>query len=379
MERKSLPLPVTPPPSRNPSPVKSARRNTQADLPPLTNTSPLRQRIKRSSGQFIQRLTSPRFRGAPGPDDAGPLTIQEQPRPESATASPTKDSPRKVRSAHAGLGLTKTPTRLKPKQARKLLHTAVRSQLADRGAVLKPLSLPDIQTQMTEKIAQLSTKINGLKSKGSAYDHPDPLRKDGPLSEGIEALLMPVVERHLLEQCVQAIQFSPEPWPTQPGGSKLDFSRLSPEQVQTLCKTIADQAMLAQRLLLNLPEGFAQMGAEALAHMDQAFPEHTDTNRRVITGGLVFRSLMAPFSALARATLAPPTLSGDKAGKSGAPDGLQNLSPYIKFCSEVLNSFLSGAPLRAWDTMPPALQQAIEGAGRSVKDELPRAVTPPAV
>lgn len=383
MERKSTP--VSPARSRNPSPVKSPRREACAELPTADNASPLRQRITRSSEQLFKRLTFPLFQDAPGPDEGSAVVVKPHQATEKPAAPEEVNTPRTERRRLAGLGRTKTASVQKPKRLRKSLRNFVLAQHAQRALKLSQHKLPsvaELQAQIGEEIERLQHKIDQLKAMQAEYEDPSPLRRDGPLTVAIELMLQPVVERQVLEQCVQAIHCSAQPWPTQAGGRKLDLAQLSPEQVSTLCATIASQTIVAQRLLLNLPEGFADMGAALLKHMNQAFPDLVEANFRVIAGGLVLRSLMGPFHSLAAATLAVPKKGGEKGSEKAAEKhgrdkavDLSSLSPYINFCNDVMASFVNGSAVHGLEAMPAELQKAITAAGAAIRADMQRVVT----
>ena len=103
--------------------------------------------------------------------------------------------------------------------------------------------------QLKREADTKDAEIEQLKAMQAEYEDPSPLRRDGPLTVAIELMLQPVVERQVLEQCVQAIHCSAQPWPTQAGGRKLDLAQLSPEQVSTLCATIASQTIVGAELV----------------------------------------------------------------------------------------------------------------------------------
>lgn len=384
MERKSSP--VSPATSRNPSPVKSPRREACTELPTLDNaSSPLPQRIARRSGQFFKRLTLPLFQDSPPQDGAPAVLVREHQATEKPAAPEEVNTPRTERRRLAGLGRTKTANVQNPKRLNKSLRSFVLDQHTERALKLSQHRLPsvaELQAQIGEEIERLQHKIDQLKAIQAEYEEPTPLRRDGPLTEAIELMLQPVVERQVLEQCVQAIHCSAQSWPTQAGGRKLDLAQLSPEQVSTLCATIASQTIVAQRLLHNLPEGFADMGAALLKRMNQAFPDLVEANFRVIAGGLVLRSLMGPFHSLAAATLGVPKKGGEKGsekaaekqGKGKAVD-LSGLSPYINFCNDVMVSFVNGSAVHGLEAMPAELQNAIAAAGAAIRADMQRVVT----
>lgn len=381
MERNSKPTSAatSPTTSRNPSPTKTLRRESSTEPPKAE--SPLRGRISRESGRFLKLLTSSLFQDAPPGDGGSPVLVEEHPTEPNAARSDKTRTPRSERRLSAALGIGKTQTAPKPKRLKKALLSFVLLMHNERARTLPQQnlpSLPELRAQIGQEIQRLQLKVDRLKRQQAEYEQPSPLRRDSPFTSVIEALLLPVVERHVLEQCVQAIHASPDPWPTQAGGRKLDFKQLAPEQVGILCATIASQAIVAQRLLQHLPEGFADLGAALLEQMNQAFPEDTEANVRVIAGGLVLRSLMAPFNAMAAAALGAKPIAGEKSGKSKAVD-LSGLSPYINFCNEVLASFVNGSALSGLELMPEELQKAIAAAGEALVADMQRVVAPAAL
>lgn len=182
------------------------------------------------------------------------------------------------------------------------------------------------------------------------------LRGDNGATRALSAYLQPCAERHLNSQALTAIDTSLA-WPmATDNATKLDTKTLDawPDQLDALCTTIDNYALLAARFIRSMPDGMTRIRAGTLPFVEARFPDQTENNSRRLDGALIWRSLLTPFNDV----------------QAAAMDVAPHLKAYISFCNMVLQKLVFGMEVDGFNEMPEALQAAIVRARRTIATEM---------